>query len=223
VIEEKLIYLKKQVIDYSGLVESMVNKSLRGLIEKNKTLLLEVIAKDENEANHFDLLMDDLCTTLIAQYQPKAKNLRIILMVLKMSTDLERMADHAVNIAESGLFLIERPDVKPLIDLPRMGELTIRMLRDGINSFLNEDAVMAKSVCIRDSEVDEIKDSIQTELTNKMVEDPSTVKRALHLLRISGNLERIADLSTNICEEVLYMSEGRIIKHHAEDKTVTSD
>jgi phosphate transport system protein len=216
-LDEKLIVLKKQIIEYSGIVESMVEKSIKGLLEKDKNLLAEVIDKEEPNANRFDLEMDELCTSLIAQYQPKAKNLRIILMALKMSTDFERMADHAVNIAESGLFLIERPLVKPLVDIPKLGNLTVQMLKDGINSFLEEDTALAKSVCVRDSEADDLKDKITSELTDKMTEDPSTVKRALHLLRISGNLERIADLSTNICEEVLYMSQGRIIKHHAEE------
>ncbi|MHB9154836.1 MAG: phosphate signaling complex protein PhoU [Endomicrobiales bacterium] len=216
-LEERLVTLKKELITYAGLVESMVEKSMAGLLKADREALKEVMDKDEPRANRFDLEMDEMCTSLIAQFQPRAKNLRVILMVLKMSSDLERMGDHAVNIAESGAFLIERPSVKPLVDLPEMGKLTILMLRDSINSFINEDAVLAKSVCERDNTVDALRTKIVTELSVLMGRDPSAVERSLHLLRISGNLERIADLSTNICEDVLFMVQGRVIKHHAEE------
>jgi phosphate transport system protein len=213
-LEERMISLKKRLIEYASLVESMVNKSLAGLQNKDKTLLTEVLQNDEPLANNFDIELDATCTNLIAQYQPQARNLRILLMILRMSTDLERMGDHAVNIVESSLFLIERQPVKPLVDLPKMGEITRDMLKDGINSFINEDAPLAKTVCERDNLVDDLKDKINFDLMAIMSKDPATIERSLHLLRIAGNLERIADLSTNICEDVMYMVEGRVIKHH---------
>jgi phosphate transport system protein len=216
-LEEKLVILKRELITYASLVESMVDKSLAGLQKKDASLFNEVLVKDEPAANQFDIELDEMCTNLIAQYQPRAKNLRIILMVLKMSNDLERMGDHAVNIVESGEFLITRPAVKPLIDIPKMGELTAAMLRDGINSFINEDGKLAKSVCERDNIIDGLKDKIHEELIAIMSRDPSSVERSLHLMRIADNLERIADLSTNICEDVLFMAEGRVIKHHHEE------
>jgi len=217
-IEEKLVELKKELIDYAMLVETMVSKSVLGLLNRDKTALLKVIEKDEPKANAYEIEMDELCTNLIAQYQPKAKSLRMILMTLKMSNDLERMGDHAVNIVESALYLIERPQVKPFEDIPKMGEITTKMLKDGFSSFINEDASLAKSVCVMDDSVDDLKDKIFRELTALMSADPSTIERSLHLLRISGNLERIADLSTNICEDVMYLVEGRVIKHHAGDE-----
>ncbi|HBU70304.1 MAG TPA: phosphate transport system regulatory protein PhoU [Elusimicrobia bacterium] len=217
-LDEKLIELKKEIVEYATLVEKMVKKSLEGLLLKDRQALLEVMQKDEPRVNAYEIDIDELCTNLIAQYQPRAKNLRIILMVLKMSNDLERMGDHAVNIVESALFLSERPDVKPLVDIPKMGELVTKMLSDGINSFVNEDAELAKSVCKSDNLVDDLKDKVFLELSRIMGQDPSTIERSLHLLRISGNLERIADLSTNLCEDVMFVVEGRVIKHHREEQ-----
>jgi len=217
-IEEKVIQLKKHLVDFAGLVEGMVRKAMKGLMEKNKQILLEVIERDEPVANTYELEMDEMSTNLIAQFQPKSKNLRLILMASKMSTDLERMGDHAVNIVQSALKLIEQADVKPFTDLPKMGEITIGMLSDGITSFVNEDGKLAKAVCERDSLVDNLKDSITDELMEVMKKDTSTIGRSLNLLRITGNLERIADLSTNIGEDVLFLAEGRVIKHHKEEE-----
>lgn len=215
-LEEKLTELKKEFLENAALVESMIDKCTRGLINKDKAILQETIESDEPRANDFELRLDDMCTTLIAQFQPKAKQLRTILMILKMANDLERMGDHAVNIAESALFLIERPLVKPLIDTPKMAEETNRMLSDGIKAFMNEDAALAKDVCERDNIVDGLKDQILRELITYMSSDPSTIERAMHLMRVAGNLERIADLSTNVCEEVIFMVDGKVIKHHKE-------
>ena len=216
-LEEKLVSLKKKLVEYASLVESMVEKSMKGLFNKEKQLLNEVIEKDEPKANNYEIEMDELCTNLIAQYQPKAKSLRMILMVLRMGNDLERMGDHAVNIVESSLFLIERPNVKPMIDMPKMSETTIKMLRDSITAFIDENAALARSVCQRDDIVDNYKDKIILELRDVMGKDPLTIERSMHLLRITGNLERIADLSTNIAEDVMFMVEGKVIKHHKDE------
>jgi phosphate transport system protein len=213
-LNEKMIALKKRLVEYAGLVEGMVDKSVKGLIMKDPEMLRDILRKDEPLANDFEIELDETCTTLIAQYQPAAGTLRTILMTLRMNNDLERMGDHAVNIAESGLFLLERPQVKPLIDIPVIGETTIKMLKDGIDSFVNADAPLAKTVCERDSVVDDLKTKIFAELVAVMGRDPSPIERALHLIRITNNLERIADLSTNICEDVMFMVEGRVIKHH---------
>ncbi len=217
-LEEKIVELKEQLIEYASLIEQMIEKSIRGLLRKEKEPLTEVMEEDEDRANDFEIELDELCTTLIAQYQPKAKDLRTILMVLKMNNDLERMGDHAVNICESDLFLIERPLVKPLIDIPRMAEVATKMLKDSIDSFVEENADLAKSVCERDSIVDGLRDQILRELITFMTSDPSTIDRSLHLMRVARNLERIADLSTNICEDVIFMVEGRVIKHHKEEE-----
>lgn len=217
-LAEKLILLKKDLIEYAGLVESMVDKSIKGLLIKDPDLLHEVIEKDEPKANNYEIELDDMCTTIIAQFQPAAKDLRTILMILKINNDLERMGDHAVNIAQSAQFLIERPMVKQFVDIPKMSEAALSMFKDGVDSFINSDPKLAKSVCIRDQIVDDFKTGILSELASIMSSDPATIERSLHLIRITGNIERIADLSTNICEDVLFMVEGRVIKHHHEEK-----
>ncbi len=216
-LEEKLTELKQRIVEYSSLVEEMIEKSIKGLLKKEKELLLEVIEKDEPKANDFEIELDEFCTTLIAQYEPKAKDLRTILMILKMNNDLERVGDLSVNICESSLFLIERPLVKPLIDIPRMAQETIGMLKNSIDAFIGEDAKLAKNVCERDNIVDGLREQIIRELFTFMISDTSTIERSLQLIRISHNLERIADLSTNISEDVIFMVEGKIIKHHKDE------
>ncbi len=213
-LEQRLNELKNEIINYAFHVEKMIEKSIRGLLEKREDLLKEVIEKDENFANEMEIKIDELCVTLIAKYEPKAKNLRETLMILKINNDLERMADHAVNIAESALFLIQRPQVKPYIDLPRMAELTIKMLKDSINSFIEEKDDLAKNVCERDDMIDNLRNQIVRELITYMISDPTTIERSLHIIRISQNLERIADLTTNICEDVIFIAKGKVIKHH---------
>ncbi|MBN1824025.1 MAG: phosphate signaling complex protein PhoU [Endomicrobiales bacterium] len=217
-IEEKLVSLKKDLIDYANLVEKMVSDSIDGLLKKNRSKLKEIIVSDEPKANAYEIEIDEHSTNLIAQYQPKAKNLRLLLMILRMGNDLERMGDHAVNIVESALFLIDKPQIKPFIDLPKMAEVTVKMLSNGINAFINENSAVARKVCESDNLVDDFKDKITAELTEIMRKNPQTVEQALHVLRITGNLERIADLSTNICEDVMYLTEGRVIKHHQEER-----
>lgn len=205
--------LKRKLTESASLVESMIDKSIRGLTQKDEKLLLEVIEQDEPRENDLEIDIDEACIHVVACYQPQAKGLRTIMMVLKMNNDFERMADEAVNISESALFLIKRPEVKPLIDIPRIAEEAIKMMRDGLASFINEDTTLARSVCERDDLVDGLRDQILRELITFMASDPKTIERSIHLIRISRSLERIADLSTNICEDVIYMAEGKTIKH----------
>jgi phosphate transport system protein len=214
VLEERLIDLRKTLIEFATLVEHMIESSINGLVTRNKELLDSVAQTGEPKANELDIKLDELCATLIAQYQPMAKDLRIILMIFKMNEVLERMADHAVNISESGLCLLETPFVKPLIDIPEMAAVAVKMLQDSISAFINEDADLAKTVCARDSIIDNLRDKTFKELIEVMSADSSTIKRCLHLMRISRNLERIADLSTNMCEDIIFIVEGKIIKHH---------
>lgn len=219
-LEEKITALRKELIEYATVIEGMIEKSINALLRKDSTMLMEIIEKDEPIANNTEIIIEEMCISMIAQFQPKAKDLRTILMILKINNDLERAGDHAVNIAESGLFLNDRPQLKPLIDIPRMAQDSINMLKDSITSFINEDSMLAYKVCERDNEVDDLANQIMRELITYMTGDPSTIERSLHLLKISRNLERIADLSTNICEDVIFMVEGAIIKHHILDKNV---
>ena len=216
-LEEKLNELKKKLIEEAGLAEDMVKKSIEGLIEKREEILEKVVKEYEPKMNELEIELDELCTNLIALYQPEAGNLRTILMILKMNNDLERIGDLAVNISESALYLVERPPVKPLIDIPRMAQESISMLKNAVNSFINKDTKLAKSVCEKDTIVDNLKDQILRELITYMSSDASTIERSLHLIRISRSLERIADLSTNICEDVIFITEGKVIKHHKDE------
>ena len=216
---ERIESLKGIIVDFASLVENMIDKSIKGLTERNLKILTSIIEEDEPNANNHEIEIEEHCVELIAQFEPKAKDLRIVLMILKMNNDLERMGDHAVNIAESSSFLIERPKVKTLFEVTKLSNETKRMLSDSINTFINEDASKAKKVCERDSIVDDLRDKILRELIENMIEDPATIERNMHLLRITKNLERIADLATNISEDTIYMVEGRVIKHHKENNS----
>jgi len=209
--------LRKELIEYATFIESMIEKSIRGLLQKDEKMLTELIERDEPRANDIEINIEEMAISMIAQFQPKAKDLRTIIMILKINNDLERVGDHAVNTAESALYLIEHSTLKPLIDTPRMAQESIDMLKDSINAFINEDSPLAYAVCERDNIVDALADQVRRELITYMVNTPSAVERALHHLRIARNLERIADLSTNICEDVIFMVDGKIIKHHIQE------
>jgi len=209
----KLEEIKEKLVQSGSLVEGMVEKSIRGLIQGEKAVLLEVIEQDELKENELEVEIEEVCIHFIARYQPQAKDLRTIMMVSTINNDLERMGDEAVNISEGALFLIDRPQVKPLIDIPRMAEEAGKMMRDSLNSFIHEDTQLAKNVCGRDSIVDGLRNQILRELITFMASDPTTIERSIHLIRISRSLERIADLSTNICEDIVYMVDARTIKH----------
>jgi phosphate transport system protein len=214
VLDERLSELRKALVELATLVEHMISSSINGLVKRDQELLDSVIQIDEPKANDLDIRLDELCTSLIAQYQPMAKDLRTILMVFKMNEDLERMADHAVNISQSSLRLLETPAVKPLIDIPEMASVASQMVTDSITAFINEDQALAHLVCERDDIIDSLRDKTFQELIELMRADPANISRCLDLMRIARNLERIADLSTNLCEEVIFMVEGKIIKHH---------
>lgn len=216
-LDTKLTNLKKSLIDYGNLIESMIDKSMQGLLKKDSTLLKEIIDKYEPWTNDLELEIDEAGTNFIAQHEPKAKDLRTALMILKINNDLERIGDHCANIAESALFLIERPPVKPLIDIPKMGETAIKMVKESLTAFINEDAKLAKNVCEQDFIIDNLLEQIIRELITYMMQDPKTIERSMHLIRIGHNLERIADLSTNISEDVIFIVEGKVIKHHKQN------
>jgi phosphate transport system protein len=212
-IHEELNSLKKKLVEFASLAEDMVRASIKGLLEKDAPLLKKIIEKDEPYANSLELALDQHCIAAIARYQPRAKDLREVLMIFKINSDLERIADYAVNISDSALFLIERPMVKPLVDIPKMAGIVMKMASDSVTAFINEDSSLAKDVCSRDDLADELRTRIIVDLTKFMVDSPSIVERAMHLIRISGALERIADLSTNISEDVVFIVDGEVFKH----------
>jgi phosphate transport system protein len=211
---EKLNELKGEIIQFSAHIERMIDKGVKGLVSRNEELLLELIDQDEPKANRFELDIDEACTNLIAQFQPMARELRTILVVYDMNAALERMGDHAVNISKNALELIRVPPIKPFIDIPRLNDLVRSMLADVLKSFINEDPQLAMEVCRRDSVIDDLRDQILRELMTYMTEHPAIISSCINILRIAENLERIADLTTNIAEDTIFMLQGRVIKHH---------
>jgi phosphate transport system protein len=213
VLEDKIAGLKQQLFTMAGIVEEMIANSVKALVGKDAALAEQVIGTDEDRVNRLEIENEDAAINMVALYQPEASNLRTIAMIIKINNDLERLGDHAVNIAEAAQFLMGRPAVKPLVDIPKMADHAIAMLKDALDAFTRNDAELAKSVCSRDSIVDELNNTVKQDLAKVMSADPSTIDRALKLMMVSLNLERIADLATNIAEDVIYIATGQVIKH----------
>ena len=213
VLVEKITELKERLILESTIVESMIAKTIRGLLEGESGFLREVVNDNEKQVDSLELEIDEICTNALALYQPEAKELRTVLTGMKMNSDMERMADSVVNMAESAMVLIKRPQLKPLIDIPRMAEETRFMLNDAIKAFVDGDVTFAKGVIERDDIVDSYNEQIFRELITYMISDTTSIKRSMHLIRVANNLERIADLSTNIAGNTIYMIEGKVVRH----------
>jgi len=211
--------LKAQLVAYGQFVQEMIEKSRRALITRQPELPREIIDTDEPRANKTEIDLEAECTSLIARHQPMAKELRTILMVMGITNDLERIADHSVNIAEAVVEHINGTSLRPDDAVLRMFEETIAMVDGAIRAFIDEDAALGQKVCESDNTVDDLATRVLEGLSASMTSTPSTVPENLALLKIAGNLERIADLSTNIGEDVIYMAEGRVIKHHQEEDT----
>ncbi len=204
---ESLRDLKNDMLKMGSMVEDSINKSVHALKEGDLDLAQKV--KDEDDKiDDMEIILEEKCTKLIALQQPVAKDLRMIIVISKLVTDLERIGDHASNIANMVLEIGDQPLIKPLIDIPRMTEIVTRRLRESIDAFVNMDIDLAKTVAREDEEIDVIDEQILRELLTFMMEDPKTIKQATSLMFISRFLERIGDHSTNICERVVYMVSG---------------
>ena len=215
--DEDLKLVKEKLIRMASLVEESIAQSIQGLKEEREDLPREVLRR-EDEVNRLDVEVDALGMKLLALNQPMAVDLRFISSVLRIGRDLERMGDLAVNIAERTLDIIRFPGLKPLIDIPRMADAAQKMVRDSLTAFIEKDADLARDICRRDDEVDQLNDQVFRELLTYMMQDPSSISRAVDLILVSRNLERIADHATNIAEDVIYFVEGRTIKHHCEER-----
>ncbi len=212
--EAELQALRNQLLRMGGLVEERVHRAVRSLIARREEEARRIIATDA-EVNDLQMDIDDRCLRLLATQAPLAGDLRLITSAMKINADLERVGDQAVNIAENALTLIPQPPVKPLIDIPRMAEAAEGMIRDALDAFVKKDAALARDVLGRDDEVDELKDQVFRELLTYMMADPGTIQRALALILLSRNLERVADHATNIAEDVIFIAEARDVRHHA--------
>jgi phosphate transport system protein len=212
--EAELQGLRNRLLTMGGLVEERVNRAVQSLIHRKEEDARRVIASD-NEINDLQMEIDNRCLRLLATQAPLAVDLRLITSAMKINADLERIGDQAVNVAESVLVLIPQPPLKPLIDIPRMAAIAEKMIRDALDAFVKKDTELARDVLRRDDEVDELKDQVFRELLTYMMADPGTIQRALSLVLISRNLERIADHATNIAEDVIFITEARDVRHHA--------
>jgi phosphate transport system protein len=220
--ERELEELNKQLLLMGGRAETIVLKSVEALRRLDRELANEVFA-DDKAIDRMELDIDERCLRLLALQQPMAKDLRLITAALKICNDLERVGDHGVNIAGSVMRLADKPLLKPLIDIPRMAELASDMLHESLDAFVRRDAEKARRICIRDDAVDRLNDQIFRELLSYMTEDPRTITRAMELILVARNLERVADLATNVAEEVVFIAEARVIKHHAEESEPTAE
>jgi phosphate transport system protein len=209
---EDLKKLREDILYMGGLVEDQIQKAVSSLVERDSALAETIIERD-HEVNRLDVEIDDLCIQLLALHQPAARDLRFITTALKITTDLERIGDMAVNICERALELNEEPQLKPYIDIPRMARTSERMIRESLDAFVREDTDLALKVCKDDQEVDDLNSQIFRETISFMIEDPHTINRAMKISSISKYLERIADHATNIAEMVVFMVKGKSIRH----------
>jgi phosphate transport system protein len=211
--QEELEALQRRLLEMGGLAEERVRAAVHGLVSRDVVAIERVLRGDE-PVNEFHIEIDNRCFRLLALHQPMAVDLRTIVAAVKINTDLERVGDLAVNIAEASSRYITHPPVKKLIDIPRMGEIAQSMLRDALDAYVKRDTALAQQVLNEDDELDALKTQVFRELLTFMLQDPSTVEPALDLILISRHLERIGDHATNIAEDVIFMVSARDVRHH---------
>jgi phosphate transport system protein len=207
--DRELAEVEEDMLVMAGMVERAVDRSVEALRNRDIELARVVIVEDM-DINRKRYDTEEKCLELLATQQPLASDLRTIVAILHVIVDLERMGDHAEGIAKLAIMLSDEPPLKPYIDIPRMSEIAIQMLRESIEAFKHRDVERARRVCDRDDEVDQLYDQVYRELITYMLNDPRTIERATHVTWIAHNLERIADRVTNICERVVYMVQGKI-------------
>ena len=210
--EEELKKLREEILYMGGMIEDQIQKSIKSLVERDSKLA-ELIIERDHEVNRLDVDIDDICVRLLALHQQAGRDLRFITTGLKITTDLERIGDMAVNICERALELNQEPQLKPYIDIPRMARVAQRMIRESLDAFVREDTELALKVCKDDEEVDQLNSQIFREVVTFMIDDPHTINRAIKISSISKYLERIADHATNIAEMVIFMVKGKSIRH----------
>jgi phosphate transport system protein len=216
---DELARLKSRLLEMSALAEDLVERSVAAMLERDAETSEAVILADR-ELDAFEIEMDDSCVQLLALQQPLARDLRLIMTAMKIASDLERVGDHAVNIAQATRHLVQQPVLAPLPAIQEMARLAREMLADALDHFVRGDAQGAREVCRRDDRVDSLHDTLLRTLLTHMMEDPRRISAAMSMILVSRNLERIADLATNIAEDVVFLVEGRNIKHQAEARSI---
>lgn len=208
--------LKTRLLEMGGLAEDRVRASVDALVRRDAEQVERVLAGD-GPINQLHIEIDNRCFTLLALHQPMAVDLRAIVSAVKINTDLERVGDLAINIAEAVLRYMRHPPVKELIDLPRMATIAQGMLRDSLDAYVRRDTVLARAVIDQDDALDALKTQVFRDLLTYMLQDPSTIQPSLDLILISRHLERIGDHATNIAEDVIFMVSAKDVRHHAGD------
>jgi len=218
--DEELKTLKERLLEMATRAEEQIALAIRGLKDREEKLACLVLDREE-AINLLDIEIDEMGLRLLALRQPMAADLRFIASAMKISSDVERIGDLAVNIAERTIDLLKSPQLKPLIDIPHMALIAQEMVRDALDAFINGDDKLAREVCKRDDQVDQLNGQVFRELLTYMMQDPGTISRAVDLILVGRHLERIADHATNIGEDVIYMVRGKTIKHHVEEGRAT--
>jgi phosphate transport system protein len=210
--DEELSDLKTKLLRMAGLAEDQIDKALTALVTRDSILARQVIERD-HQVNALDVEIDEESILLLALHQPAAHDLRLVTTMMKIATELERISDLAENVCERAIELNEEPQLKPYIDIPRMGNLARKMVKESIDAFVKDDAVLARKVLLDDDYVDDLMEQLFRELLSFMLEDTRTISRAIRLSFIAKYLERMGDHATNIAELVVYLVEGKIIRH----------
>ncbi len=215
-LQRELENLKKELLGIAAMVEHATDKALVALVERRGELAAEVV-KEDFMINDKEVRIEEECLKILALHQPMATDLRFVITVLKVNNDLERVGDLAVNIAERAAYLAEKEMLAITLDFPKMAQGVMGMLQSALDALTNQDTILAREVITEDDAIDDVNRQMYRSLSLLMQENPDTIKRALHLLSASRHLERIADLATNICEDVIYMVEGSVIRHRSSD------
>ena len=214
--QEELEHLKTRLLEMGGLAEDRVRAAVESLVSRDPDMVTEVLSGDM-PINQLHIEIDNRCFTLLALHQPMAVDLRAIVAAVKINTDLERVGDLAVNIAEAATRYLKHPPVKELIDIPRMASIAQSMLRDALDAYVRRDAAMAQAVLNEDDALDALKTQVFRELLTYMLSDPTKIEPALDLILVSRHLERIGDHATNVAEDVIFMVTARDVRHHSAD------
>lgn len=213
---DELSQVKVRLLTMSGEAETALRLAVEALLERSEEKAKEVISGDK-VIDGMEVEIEEVCIDLLALQQPMAKDLRMLVAAIKIANDLERVGDHAVNLAQSAQRLLEKRPIAPEPEIVEMARMAREMLADALEAFVRGDAVAGREVCMRDDKVDALNRSVFRILLTHMMEDPHSIGAGLELFLVSRNLERVADLATNIGEEVVFLVEGKSIKHHAED------
>jgi phosphate transport system protein len=216
--QEELEVLKTRLLEMGGLAEDRVRQAVRSLVERDLALVERVLVSDI-AINQLHIEVDDRCFKLLALHQPMAVDLRAIVSAVKINTDLERVGDLAINIAEAASRYLQHAPIKELVDIPRMADIAQNMLRDALDAYVRRDLELAREVLDRDDELDTLKTMVFRELLTIMVKDQSVIEPSLDLILISRHLERIGDHATNVAEDVIFMVSAKDVRHHQEDNS----